>query len=99
MDMTQPLLAFIPGVPGWAEIVCILAVGVLVFGKRLPDVGRNIGRGLVEFKKGLKGIEGDVEDAVNRPPALDHDVSTTDVSASDATGEKNRTSAGSDEGR
>ena len=76
MDMPQPVLAILPGVPGWAEILVILALGVLVFGKRLPDVGRNVGRGIVEFKKGLKGIEHDVDEAVNRPgepPSIGHE--------------------------
>jgi len=39
--------------PGWIEILIILAVLLLVFGKRLPDVMRNLGRGLTQFKKGM----------------------------------------------
>ena len=30
---------------------------VLLFGKRLPEVGRSLGKGIIEFKKGLRGIE------------------------------------------
>ena len=63
MDMPQPVFAILPGVPGWAEILVILALGVLVFGKRLPDVGRNVGRGIVEFKKGTREIEDDIDQA------------------------------------
>jgi sec-independent protein translocase protein TatA len=33
---------------------------VLLFGKRLPEVGRSLGKGLVEFKKGIRGIEDDL---------------------------------------
>jgi sec-independent protein translocase protein TatA len=51
---------------GWAEILVILVVGVLLFGRRLPEVGRYLGKGIVEFKKGLKGIEDEVE-SVNHP--------------------------------
>ena len=53
--------AFITPMPGWAEILVLLGIGVLIFGRRLPEVGRNIGRGIVEFKKGLRGIEDDVD--------------------------------------
>src|SRR5947199_8901184 len=38
----------------------ILIIGLLLFGKRLPEVGRSIGKGIVEFKKGLAGIEEDI---------------------------------------
>lgn len=50
------LLALIGPLGGW-EICIIAVVGLLIFGKRLPEVGRSLGRGIVEFKKGLQGIE------------------------------------------
>jgi sec-independent protein translocase protein TatA len=40
---------------------------LLIFGKRLPGVGKSLGKGIVEFKKGLKGIEDDVEVASSQP--------------------------------
>ena len=48
------------GMPGLTEWIIIGALGLLIFGKRLPEVGRSLGKGIVEFKKGLKGIEDDV---------------------------------------
>ena len=39
------------------EMVVVLGVAVLLFGKRLPEVGRTLGRGIVEFKKGIRGVE------------------------------------------
>src|SRR6185503_16386005 len=60
------------GMPGGAEWIVIAAIGLLLFGKRLPEVGRSLGKGIVEFKKGLKGIDEEVEAASNRP-------STTEV--------------------
>lgn len=42
---------------GYPEMLVIGLVGVLMFGKRLPEVGRSLGKGLVEFKKGLSGVE------------------------------------------
>lgn len=45
------------GMPGPFEMIIIAGIGLLVFGKRLPEVGRNIGKGIVEFKRGLKEAE------------------------------------------
>jgi len=40
-------------------------VALLIFGSRLPQVMRSFGKGIVEFKKGLKGIEDQVDDATD----------------------------------
>jgi sec-independent protein translocase protein TatA len=42
----------------WLVIAIIL---LLIFGNRLPSVMRSLGQGVVEFKKGLHGIEDDVK--------------------------------------
>jgi len=34
--------------------------------KRLPEVGRSLGKGIVEFKKGIRGIDDEVDEAANR---------------------------------
>jgi sec-independent protein translocase protein TatA len=39
------------------ELVILLGLGVLLFGRRLPEVGRYLGKGITEFKKGLHGLE------------------------------------------
>lgn len=41
----------------------LLFVVFLLFGNRLPSVMRSLGQGVVEFKKGLQGIEDDVKNA------------------------------------
>jgi len=46
---------------GGMELVVLIVLGVLLFGRKLPEVGRSLGKGIVEFKKGLKGLEDDVE--------------------------------------
>ena len=51
------------GLPGGWEWIFIGIVGLLIFGNRLPDVGRSLGRGLVEFKKGLKGVQDEIDKA------------------------------------
>ena len=60
------VLAFFP-MPGPMETMVILILGVLLFGKRLPDVGRYLGKGIMEFKKGMKGLEDDVGDYAHAP--------------------------------
>lgn len=59
--MTMPLLAMF-GLGG-QEILLLLVLGVLLFGRKLPDIGRSFGKTIVEFKKGVNGIE----DQVNEP--------------------------------
>ncbi|MFL5245687.1 MAG: twin-arginine translocase TatA/TatE family subunit [Gemmataceae bacterium] len=69
------LLGNILGGVGFMEMAIILFVGVLIFGRKLPDVGRSLGKGIVEFKKGLRGLEDEVDTSVQRadapPPALE----------------------------
>jgi sec-independent protein translocase protein TatA len=52
--------------PGGWEWLIILIVALLIFGKRLPEVMKSLGRGIVEFKKGVKGVEEEVEDASSK---------------------------------
>ena len=49
------------GMPGGVEWIIILIVALLIFGRRLPEVMKSMGKGIVEFKKGIKGIENEVE--------------------------------------
>ncbi len=57
------------GMPqGW-EWLAIMLVALLLFGRKLPEVGRSLGRGIVEFKKGIKGIEEEIEAESSAPPA------------------------------
>ena len=49
---SNALLAF--GLPGGWEWIVLLVIG-------LPEVGRSIGQGIKEFKKGLKEVEDDVK--------------------------------------
>jgi len=44
--------------------IIIALVAFLLFGNRLPSVMRSLGRSVVEFKKGVAGIEDDIEAAV-----------------------------------
>ncbi len=49
--------------PGPMEMLIIGVIAVLLFGKRLPEVGRSLGKGLMEFKKGVQGIDDEIDSA------------------------------------
>ena len=46
--------------PGPLEIIIILVIVLVIFGpKRLPDLGRSLGRGMREFKDSVTGKDKD----------------------------------------
>lgn len=56
-------LAFLGGL-GAPEVIVILVVALLLFGHRLPQVARAAGKSVVEFKKGLRDVEDEVDKEV-----------------------------------
>jgi sec-independent protein translocase protein TatA len=60
---------------GPMEVVVVVIIGVLLFGKRLPDMGRYLGKSITEFKKGMKGLEDDVDVASPYSPPPAHHTS------------------------
>jgi sec-independent protein translocase protein TatA len=52
---------------GPMEMLIVGVIAVLLFGNRLPEVGRSFGRSIMEFKKGMKDIQSEVDSAVNQP--------------------------------
>jgi sec-independent protein translocase protein TatA len=56
----EPLMLAFWTPSGW-ELIVILVIGLLLFGRRLPEVGRSLGRSIVEFKKGVQGVEDEVK--------------------------------------
>jgi sec-independent protein translocase protein TatA len=57
-------IAFIPHGP---ELIIVGFVALLIFGNRLPSVMRSLGRSVTEFKKGVSGIEEEIEEAAKAP--------------------------------
>jgi sec-independent protein translocase protein TatA len=68
------LLAFMPG-PG--DMMVIAVVAVLLFGKNLPQVARQAGRAMSELKKGMAGIQSELNSAIyNNEPTTSSRISS-----------------------
>jgi sec-independent protein translocase protein TatA len=56
-----------PNVGPW-EIILLLLLALLLFGaKRLPEIGRSMGRGLREFKESVGGKDRDDDEPAELP--------------------------------
>jgi sec-independent protein translocase protein TatA len=71
----------VPGWIGFPELIVLLLVILLVFGpKRLPEMGRSLGRGMREFKDSISGDKHRDEDrrpaelTASAPPVEEHPV-------------------------
>jgi sec-independent protein translocase protein TatA len=79
---------------GPTEMLVLAVLGVLLFGRKLPEVGRYLGKGIVEFKKGMKGLEDEVdggmitrqEPMIEQPPRPPQRINTTAPKFEDNTG-------------
>jgi sec-independent protein translocase protein TatA len=77
--------------PGWIgpwELAILLVVVLLVFGpKRLPEMGRSLGKGLREFKHSISGKDDEEEEtslsAELTPPREEEPVSARSSSEPD----------------
>lgn len=57
---------------GWPELIIILVIILVIFGpKRLPEVGRSLGKGLREFRKSSDEIKEQLTEEKQAPPAID----------------------------
>jgi sec-independent protein translocase protein TatA len=61
------------GLPGGTEWVVVGLAALLLFGRRLPEVARSLGKGVVEFKKGLQGVEDEIRSAGQEPTESESD--------------------------
>ena len=52
---------------GPAELAVLAVIGVLLFGRKLPEMGKYLGKSIIEFKKGMKGLEENVDDGGGVP--------------------------------
>ena len=56
---TLALLNFQP-----IDLLIVGLVGILLFGRRLPEIGKNLGKSIVELKKGLSSTHSEVDKAL-----------------------------------
>ena len=73
--MCESVTMSVPLLLGWGftgpwELLIIAGIMLLLFGHRLPSLMRSAGRSVVEFKKGVQGIEDDIEQQIE-PPSSD----------------------------
>jgi sec-independent protein translocase protein TatA len=79
-------MAFI-SMPGTGEWMVILIIGLLIFGRRLPEVARSLGKSVNEFKKGMREFQESADEVVQDVNKIKTEV-TNEVAAEvkDATG-------------
>ncbi|HKG09405.1 MAG TPA: twin-arginine translocase TatA/TatE family subunit, partial [Gaiellaceae bacterium] len=68
-----------PGPLSWWELAILLLLLLLIFGpKRLPEMGRSLGKGIREFKESITstGNDDDDEPAPALPPPEEEPVAT-----------------------
>jgi sec-independent protein translocase protein TatA len=50
--------------PGTGEWMVILLLGLLIFGRKLPEVARNLGKSVNEFKRGLRDFQDSADEVI-----------------------------------
>lgn len=64
MTQSMQMLAIF-SMPGHTEWLVILVIALLIFGKRLPELARSVGKSLTEFKKGINEAKESTDELVD----------------------------------
>lgn len=70
---TLTSLAF-GGLPGGWEWIIILVVALLIFGRRLPEIARSVGKSMTEFKKGINEAKESTDELASDVKQIKDDV-------------------------
>ncbi len=65
----QPMWAFFN--LGGPEILLLIVLGILLFGRKLPEVARSLGKATVEFKRGMRGLEEEISETPGPRAAIE----------------------------
>lgn len=61
----RPVFAFLPSL-GWQEMFLLVLIGLLLYGRNLPEAGKTLGRFVAQLKRGFQ----DFKDQMDRDESL-----------------------------
>jgi sec-independent protein translocase protein TatA len=73
--MTEHMQYILAWMPSTTEWLIILIIALLIFGKRLPEIARSLGKSLTEFKKGINEAKDTKDDLANDIRHVKDDIS------------------------
>lgn len=57
---------------GWTELIVILVIILVIFGpKRLPEIGKSLGKGIKEFKKSSTELQEQLTSEEQKAPSVE----------------------------
>lgn len=77
---TQYILAIFGAFSHW-ELLVVLVIALLIFGRRLPEIARSMGKSLTEFKKGINEAKETKDEFVNDVKGIGDEVAKEAKSA------------------